>query len=396
MPTVGKKRIGWELFPVSCAKHATAETSAASGIDKEVQMPAHPSTRFARENNFDFLRFFAATLVLLVHSYPLTGRRPDEPIELLTGYENGGEFAVAVFFVISGYLITSSWINSSSAKSFLIKRALRVFPALILAVLLSAFIIGPLVTDHPLSSYFSSPATWTYLQNILLVTRFELPGVFSQNIYPNVVNGSLWTLPLEVMMYLGVLILGLTGLLQRRLIFLPIAGLAVGHFWLLERLGIESFFINNIFKLGLLYYTGAAIFLYRDALPWRGWVAAVLVVALTLTFHTAAGPYVYVIALPYLVIYLAYAPIPLISRFGKYGDFSYGMYIYAFPFQQLTVYLLGHEIGVFWLTAISLAPTLLLAILSWHLIEAPAMKLKQRFSRVPQAGLVIPEPQDPA
>lgn len=359
-------------------------------------MPAHPGTRFVRENNFDFLRFFAATLVLLVHSYPLTGRRPDEPIELLTGYENGGEFAVAVFFVISGYLITSSWINSSSARSFLIKRALRVFPALILAVLLSALIIGPLVTDYPLSSYFSSSVTWSYLQNILLITRFELPGVFSQNIYPNVVNGSLWTLPLEVMMYVGVLIMGLTGLLKRRLIFLPIAGLAVGYFWLLERLAIESFFINNIFKLGLLYYTGAAIFLYRDALPWRGWIAAVFVVALALTFHTAAGPYVYVIALPYLVIYLAYAPIPLISRFGKYGDFSYGMYIYAFPFQQLTVYLLGHQIGVSWLTAISLAPTLLLAILSWHLIEAPAMKLKQRFSRVPQAGLVIPEPQDPA
>ena len=350
-------------------------------------MPAHPGAVSTRENNFDFLRFFAATLVLLVHSYPLTGRRPDEPIERLTGYENGGEFAVAVFFVISGYLITSSWLNSSSAKSYLIKRALRVFPALILAVLLSVFVIGPLVTDRPLSGYFASPVTWTYLQNLLLVTRFELPGVFSQNIYPNVVNGSLWTLPLEVMMYLGVLVLGLTGLLKRRLIFLPIAGLALGHFWLLGRLGIESFFINNLFKLGLLYYTGAAIFLYREALPWRGWIAAAFVAALVLTFHTAAGPYVYMVALPYLVIYLAYAPIPLIARFGKYGDFSYGMYIYAFPFQQLTVYLLGHEIGVFWLTVISLVPTLLLAILSWHLVEAPAMTLKQRFARAPQLGL---------
>lgn len=354
-------------------------------------MPAHPGALFTRENNFDFLRFFAASLVLLVHSYPLAGRRPDEPIELLTGYENGGEFAVAIFFVISGYLITSSWIASSSARSFMIKRALRVFPALVLAVLLSAFVIGPLVTEGSMTSYLSSPVTWTYLQNILLVTRFELPGVFSQNIYPNVVNGSLWTLPLEVLMYIGVLIMGLVGLLNRRLIFLPIAGLALGHFWMLGRLGIESFFINNIFKLGLMYYTGAAIFLYRDSLPWRGWIAAMLAAALALTFHTAAGPFVYVIALPYLVIYLAYAPIPLISRFGKYGDFSYGMYIYAFPFQQLTVYLLGHEIGVFWLTVISLVPTLLLAILSWHLIEAPAMKLKQRFSRMPQAGLVTPK-----
>lgn len=125
-------------------------------------------------------------------------------------------------------------------------------------------------------------------------------------------------------------------------------------------------------------------------MAWRGWIAALFVAALALTFHTTAGPYVYVIALPYLVIYLAYAPIPLLSRFGKYGDFSYGMYIYAFPFQQLTVYLLGHEIGVFWLTVISLAPTLLLAILSWHLIETPAMKFKQRLSRMPRPGLAPP------
>ncbi len=350
-------------------------------------MLARPGLTSARENNFDFLRFFAATLVLFVHSYPLTGRRPDEPIELLTGYENGGEFAVAVFFVISGYLITSSWLNSSGTKSFLIKRALRVFPALIMAVLLSTFIIGPLVTDRSITEYLASPLTWTYLQNVLLVTRFELPGVFSQNIYPDVVNGSLWTLPLEVMMYLGVMALGLTQLLRPRLIFLPIAGLAVGYFWLLGRLGIESFFIVNFFKLALLYFTGAAIYLYRDALPWRGWIAVLLTAALGLTFHTQAGPYVYMVALPYLVIYLAYAPIPLIARFGKYGDFSYGMYIYAFPFQQLTVYLLGPEIGVFGLTVISLAPTLLLAILSWHLIESQAMKLKQRFARAARPEL---------
>jgi len=114
----------------------------------------------ARENNFDFLRFFAASLVLLVHSYPLTGRQPEEPIELLTGYENGGSFAVSIFFVISGYLITSSWLSSSSPTSFLIKRALRILPALALAVLLSVFIIGPLVTTESPGDYFASSTTW--------------------------------------------------------------------------------------------------------------------------------------------------------------------------------------------------------------------------------------------
>lgn len=121
-----------------------------------------------------------------------------------------------------------------------------------------------MVTQFSLGRYLAADGTWTYLQNILLVTRYELPGVFTGNIYPDVVNGSLWTLPLEVLMYIGVMILGLTGFLKRRLIFLPIVVLAVGHFWLLGKLGIESYFIKNIFKLGLLYYSGSALFLYRD------------------------------------------------------------------------------------------------------------------------------------
>jgi len=352
----------------------------------------HPTGSFhTRENNFDFLRFFAAALVLFAHSYPLVGRRGDEPLTLLTGYEKGGSIAVGIFFVMSGYLIASSWLASSSPKSFLIKRALRIFPALIVAVLLSVFVIGPLVTHLTLGQYLAADGTWTYLQNILLVTRYELPGVFTGNVYPDVVNGSLWTLPLEVLMYIGVMILGLTGFLKRRLIFLPIAVLAVGHFWLLGKLGIESYFIKNIFKLGLLYYSGAALFLYRDDIPWRGWIAALLFAALVATFRTDIGPLVYFIALPYLVLYLAYAPLPLISRFGKYGDFSYGLYIYAFPFQQLTIYLFGPQVGVLGLTLIAFVPTLILAALSWHLIEAPAMKLKRLFASPPQPGRATPK-----
>lgn len=339
-----------------------------------------------RENNFDFLRFFAAALVLFAHSYPLVGRREDEPLTLLTGYEKGGSIAVGIFFVMSGYLIASSWLASSSPQSFLLKRALRIFPALIVAVLLTTFVLGPLVSQLDLSAYLTDNGTWTYLQNILLVTRYELPGVFSGNSFPDVVNGSLWTLPLEVLMYIGVMLLGLTGFLKRRLIFLPIAVLAVGHFWLLGKLGIDSYFIKNICKLGMLYYSGAALFLHRDDIPWRGWIAALLAIALVATFRTAIGPLVYFVALPYLVLYLAYTPLPWVSRFGKYGDFSYGLYIYAFPFQQLSVYLFGPQLGVLGLTLIAFVPTLVFAALSWHLVEAPAMRLKRLFGKAAQPG----------
>lgn len=343
-----------------------------------------------RENNFDFLRFFAAALVLFAHCYPLVGRKMDEPLTVLTGYEKGGGIAVGIFFVISGYLITASYLNSRSPGSFLLKRALRIFPALIVAVLLSTFVLGPLVTTRSLDGYLSSPLTWDYLKNIALITTYELPGVFSYNVYPDVVNGSLWTLPLEVLMYMGVMALGLVGFLRRGLIFLPIVGLAVGHFWALDRFGIESFFIEHIFKLGLLYYSGAALYLYRDAIPWRGWIAALLFASLLMTFQTFLGSVLYCIALPYLVIYLAYAPLPWVSRFGKHGDFSYGLYIYAFPFQQLTMYLLGPDTGIATLALVSFVPTLILAVASWHLIEAPAMKLKRLFAAPAQPGRAAP------
>ncbi len=176
----------------------------------------HPTGSFhTRENNFDFLRFFAAALVLFAHCYPLVGRKMDEPLTVLTGYEKGGGIAVGIFFVISGYLITASYLNSRSPVSFLTKRALRILPALTVAVLLSAFVIGPMVTSWRLDNYLTSAKTWEYLKNILLITEYELPGVFNQNVYPDVVNGSLWTLPLEVMMYMGVLALGLVGFLRR-------------------------------------------------------------------------------------------------------------------------------------------------------------------------------------
>ena len=344
----------------------------------------------SRENNFDFLRFFAAALVLFAHSYPLVGRGAEEPLGLLTGYEKGGSIGVGIFFVMSGYLITSSWLASSSPQSFLLKRALRIFPALIVAVLLTTFVLGPLVSELALARYLAADGTWTYLQNIVLVTRYALPGVFTDNPFPQVVNGSLWTLPLEVLMYIGVMLLGLTGMLRRWLIFLPIVVLAVGHFWLLGRLGIESYFIRNICKLGMLYYAGAALFLHRDEIPWRGWIAMLLAMTLVATLRTAAGPLVYFIALPYLVLYLAHAPLPWLSRFGRYGDFSYGLYIYAFPFQQLIVYLFGPQVGVLGLTLGAFVPTLLFAMLSWHLIEAPAMKLKRLFASPPQPGRATP------
>src|SRR5690606_32522939 len=162
-----------------------------------------------RENNFDFLRFLAASAVVFGHSFWLSGRGATEPLRLLTGSYDTADIAVHVFFVMSGFLIAASWLNSRNPIEFFGKRALRIFPALCIAILLTVLVVGPLATRWPLDEYWSDGQTLRYLSNIALLTQFHLPGVFADNPFPHTVNGSVWTLPYEVMMYVSVLLLGL-------------------------------------------------------------------------------------------------------------------------------------------------------------------------------------------
>ncbi len=157
-----------------------------------------------KRNNFDLIRLSAAVLVLFSHSYPLSARTT-EPLQSFTGYDTFGTLAVEVFFLISGLLITKSWMDTPHAGDFIRKRFLRIFPAFAAVTLLSVFALGPVFTQIPLKEYFSSRLTWSYLGNpFMLPTRYSLPGVFESNPYPAAVNGSIWSLPLEILMYVAV------------------------------------------------------------------------------------------------------------------------------------------------------------------------------------------------
>ena len=179
-----------------------------------------------RAPGMDVLRLAAATLVIVAHSYALTNHA--EPLQRFGGPEFG-DIAVAVFFAISGFLVTASWVSDSRLRSFVLRRALRILPALWVVLLLTTFVMGVVVTDVPVTSYLTSLSTWRYPLERALVfsTRPDLPGVFTTNPYGTPVNGSLWTLPVEVTAYGATLLLGLTGLLARRrgLVLLATLGL---------------------------------------------------------------------------------------------------------------------------------------------------------------------------
>ncbi|MFM0557513.1 acyltransferase, partial [Paraburkholderia sediminicola] len=148
-------------------------------------------------NNFDFLRFVAALIVIVGHSYSAIGRH--QPVIFSVRLATYG---VMIFFAISGYLIAGSWINQPSFLPYIAKRMLRIFPALVVLILLTTFVAGPILTTLPLHDYIFNPCTSLYLRNILLFINYRLDGVFANLPLAYSVNGSLWSLPAEFAMYL--------------------------------------------------------------------------------------------------------------------------------------------------------------------------------------------------
>lgn len=168
------------------------------------------------KNNFEFLRIFAALAVLISHHFPLSNL--GEPS--IPGVISLGGVAVMIFFSISGFLVTQSWLSDRNAFRFLLRRFLRIWPALTMVVFLSVFVLGPILSSLSISEYFLHKATWDYLKNILMKIHFLLPGVFTDKPGGAAVNGSLWTIPFEVRCYIALGILGaLTLLRSRRWVF---------------------------------------------------------------------------------------------------------------------------------------------------------------------------------
>ena len=166
-------------------------------------------------NNFDFFRFLAATLVIYSHAFPLSGNGYNGElfVKLTNSQMSGGSIGVGIFFLMSGYLIAKSWDGNPNIAQFVRKRILRIIPGLMVCVLVSMLVIGPIYTALPIKEYFFHNDTISYIKNVFLwETRFTLGGTFVGLPYANVINGSLWTLKYEIRCYLILLMLGIMGI----------------------------------------------------------------------------------------------------------------------------------------------------------------------------------------
>lgn len=352
----------------------------------------------ASRNNFDFFRLLAAFLVIIGHAYPIL-QQPNLPNFLNSSISS---YAVKIFFALSGYLIVASWIRDPNAQRFLVKRALRIFPALILVVVLSACFLGPLITALPLKEYFSSHLFWSYFLNIRLYITYSLPGVFEQNIYPNAVNGSLWSLPAEFFMYL--LVLGL-GILARILNYVPFALLWGVLTICCMALNIsEIYFQTNAFAGTVIYATsvrsviemapyfmiGGCIQLARHWLPLSP-RAALLAMGFAMVVTEAgysAEPLLILIS-SYSVIALGATSTLVLRDFGRFGDLSYGVYLYGFPVAQTLSWGFGASLSFATHVFLALLVSVLCAFVSWHSVEKRALQIKPTMRRVVSPGTVL-------
>jgi peptidoglycan/LPS O-acetylase OafA/YrhL len=337
------------------------------------------TTNDSRKNSFDILRFLAAGMVVYSHSFALTGL----PEPRIGGISYGG-LGVWAFFAMSGYLIAGSWEQYPRFPVFIIKRILRIFPGLLLALTITVFAIG-FYSSLSYREYIFKQETLTYFNNILLInTQYSLPGAFTGNIYPNAVNGSLWTLAFEFLMYLLVAVAGLARKLTRRWVWPFWISLAVLNLVAAYRpkyLTYSLFYLDArlVVQLGLLYFSGVLLYLHRDRVlyPFWAWIPALALFVLLSNRYPIYSWLFGATLLAYGI--LGASKITFFSQFGRFGDFSYGIYVYSFPVQQV-IWHHTQTRSPIRMFALAMFVSLVFSIISWYAVEKPSINLKKRVS----------------
>ncbi len=337
-------------------------------------------------NNFGVLRLLLALAVVVSHAFSVkTGLVADEPLARLTGFTLG-EHAVNGFFAVSGFLVTMSY-DRRGWRDYVVARSLRIVPALVVAVLAVALLLGPILTTRGLGAYMADDALWRFIATTLtsLKSTLALPGVFEGNAF-RFPLGTVWTLKYEILCYAGVVVAGLAGLFRARgLVLALLAALTLAAITREFMAPDGAKGLETALRLPLIFLAGGTAWLWRERLPLSlSLLAAVSLGVLVLAATPVFKPALY-LATTYGVLALALHP-KLTGILPEPGaDLSYGIYLYGWPVQQALV-AVWPGMGAVTLLAPSLIVTVFVAFASWHLVEKPALALKQHLLRAHPRG----------
>jgi peptidoglycan/LPS O-acetylase OafA/YrhL len=354
----------------------TAYMPRVSLDDKFRDAQYHPS-------GFDYQRILLSMAIVAVHSIDVCY---GEDIALkvwdtpLVGFL---KLAMPMFFILSGFLITGSLERCRTLVSFLGLRALRIYPALIVEVVLSALLIGPLVTNVPLLTYFSDPKFFHYLVNITGYISYELPGVFTTNPTPDIVNMQLWAIPWELIGYgTGVALIFMGIKKHRWVVLIAVAIWLMIDVALLYRegelaatLGVYHD-VHSGGKLIVLFLLGTLAFYYRAFIPYNALLFwASLAFSVFASYALPAADYLTMIPLVYLTLFLGVTDFKRVKFIGL-ADYSYGIYLYGWIFQQFLVDVFPWSRHWYINIALSLPLAIIAGMISWYGVEKPAKSLK--------------------
>lgn len=322
-----------------------------------------------RNNSFDLIRHLAALMVLVSHHFVLSGM--SEPG--ITGYNSLGGTAVICFFAISGLLITLSYLNAASFQDYLAKRVARIFPALIACSFLMTYVAGAFFA----SDYVLGKEALVDFLRISAFGRASIDEVTSDFIFSESFNGSLWTLKIEFVFYI---LLAVVLTLYRS----PLMPLALLLLFGLATLVLSNYITGAMAQkflaycaAGIAFFSGSLVAFHRHHFNSPRTKAIVLAASILLIVVSLGTSSMWVtatlgVSLATISLGLLYVDKTIRGRF----DISYGIYLYAFPVQQLVI----NKTPLAFVPSIVVTTFIVigLATLSWLFIEQPALKFVHR------------------
>ncbi len=348
------------------------------------------ATGFSKDNSLNFIRLVFALTVVIVHAWALGGFG-----QIHIGNYDPASVAVDGFFVISGFLITRSRLGVRTTSRFLWHRALRILPGFWASLIAVAFLCAPLAWRYERGSFDGylaarphGPIQYVIANSLLKVRFYDISGTPSGVPFPPANsaisigwNNSMWTLYWDALCYLGIAVLALLGIIQRRRALVAAITACLWAVLVLHWLApgftpgpLGSIFAGGVERFVLMFLAGSVLYLYADRIPLSGMLAAGCTVILIVSMFLSDPHILLNLPLAYLCIWLGIR-LPL-HRVGAEHDFSYGLYIYSFPIQQLAAVYKVQQHGIAAYFALCLSVTAAAAVLSWFCIERPALRLK--------------------